>query len=122
MIVARMIQNAKMPLLLVGAGANRKRASAALTDFVDRTGIPFFNTQMGKGVIDERHACYMGTAALSDHDFLHCAIDRADVIINVGHDVIEKPPFFMKQGGSKVIHVNFSIRVFWERWDRINIL
>ena len=105
---AEMIQNAKMPLLLVGAGANRKRASAALTDFVDRTGIPFFNTQMGKGVIDERHACYMGTAALSDHDFLHCAIDRADVIINVGHDVIEKPPFFMKQGGSKVIHVNFS--------------
>ena len=103
-----MIKNAKMPLLLIGAGANRKRSSIALTEFVEKTGIPFFNTQMGKGVIDERHDAYLGTAALSDHDFLHCAIDRADLIINVGHDVIEKPPFFMKDDGPNVIHVNFS--------------
>lgn len=103
-----MLKKAKMPLLLVGAGANRKRTSVALTAFIDKTDIPFFNTQMGKGVIDERHSAYLGTAALSDHDFLHCAIDRADLIINVGHDVIEKPPFFMKKGGSKVIHVNFE--------------
>jgi len=44
---------------------------------------------------------------LSDYDFLHSAIDRADLIINVGHDVIEKPPFCMEKGGKKVIHVNF---------------
>jgi len=103
-----MIKNAKMPLLLIGAGANRKRSSQALTSFIEKTGIPFFNTQMGKGVIDERHEAYLGTAALSDNDFLHCAIDRADLIINVGHDVIEKPPFFMRDDGPKVIHVNFS--------------
>ncbi len=103
-----MIKQARMPLLLIGAGANRKRASRALTAFINQTGIPFFNTQMGKGVIDERHEAYLGTAALSDHDFLHCAIDRADLIINVGHDVIEKPPFFMREGGPKVIHINFS--------------
>ncbi|MDH5357548.1 MAG: acetolactate synthase large subunit [Gammaproteobacteria bacterium] len=102
------IKNARMPLLLVGAGANRKRTSRALTKLVEKTGIPFFNTQMGKGVIDERHVNYLGTAALSDHDFLHCAIDRADLVINVGHDVIEKPPFFMKSDGPEVIHVNFS--------------
>ena len=39
-----MIKNAKMPLLLVGAGANRKRTSVALTEFIEKTGIPFFNT------------------------------------------------------------------------------
>ena len=104
---ARMIEAAKMPLLLIGAGANRKNTSKALTSFVEQTGIPFFNTQMGKGVIDERHPMYLGTAALSDYDFLHCAINEADLIINVGHDVIEKPPFFMKEGGAKVIHINF---------------
>lgn len=103
-----MIKKAKMPLLLIGAGANRKRSSKALLAFIEKTGIPFFNTQMGKGVIDERHDAYLGTAALSDNDFLHCAIERADLIINVGHDVIEKPPFFMKNSGQQVIHVNFS--------------
>jgi acetolactate synthase I/II/III large subunit len=103
----KMIQNAKMPLLLIGAGANRKRTSKALTRFIEHTGIPFFNTQMGKGVVDERHPLFLGTAALSDYDFLHCAINRADLIINVGHDVIEKPPFFMEEGGTQVIHINF---------------
>ncbi|MFT4739940.1 MAG: acetolactate synthase-1/2/3 large subunit [Marivirga sp.] len=104
---AKMIEQAKMPLLLIGAGANRKKTSEALTKFITDTGIPFFNTQMGKGVVDERNEGFLGTAALSSDDFLHCAISRADLIINVGHDVIEKPPFFMEEGGTKVIHVNF---------------
>jgi acetolactate synthase I/II/III large subunit len=104
---AKMIEEAKMPLLLIGAAANRKRTGKALTKFIDQTGIPFFNTQMGKGVVDERHPKFLGTAALSKDDFIHCAINRADLIINIGHDVIEKPPFFMEEGGTKVIHVNF---------------
>jgi acetolactate synthase-1/2/3 large subunit len=102
-----LIHKASRPLLLIGAGANRKRTSIALSKFVNKSSIPFFDTQMGKGVIDESHALFIGTAALSEHDYLHCAVDRADLIINVGHDVIEKPPFFMEKGGRKVIHVNF---------------
>lgn len=104
----KLIEAAKNPLVLIGAGANRKRASIALTKFVDTIGIPFFNTQMGKGIIDERHPLYLGTAALSDYDFLHEAINHSDLIINVGHDTIEKPPFFMHPDDKrKVIHLNF---------------
>ncbi|MBT8362887.1 MAG: acetolactate synthase large subunit [Desulfobacterales bacterium] len=102
-----MIHQAKRPLLLLGAGANRKHSSKMLCDFVDKTGIPFISTQMGKGVIDERHPRFLGNAALSANDFLHRAISHTDLIINVGHDVVEKPPFFMEQGGFKVIHVNY---------------
>lgn len=103
-----MIYEAKMPLVLIGAGANRTRIGDAMKNFIDKLGTPFFMTQMGKGVIDEFHPLYLGTAALSDNDYLHCAIERADLIINVGHDIIEKPPFFMHEGGTKVIHINFS--------------
>ncbi len=103
---AKMIQEAKMPLILIGAGANRKRTSEALKKLIEKTHIPYFTTQMGKGVVDARHPQCLGTAALSDNDFLHCAISRADLIVNIGHDVIEKPPFFMRDG-QKVIHVNF---------------
>ena len=106
-----MINAAKHPLLLVGAGANRKRISEALEKFVQKTNIPFFNTQMGKGVIGGLHEQYLGTAALSTGDYLHCAIDRCDLVINAGHDVVEKPPFFMEHGGKKVIHVNFNSAV-----------
>ena len=104
----KLIKNAKMPLVLIGAGANRHDAHEALADFVETSRIPFFNTQMGKGVIDERSELFLGTAALSDGDYLHCAIERADLIINVGHDVIEKPPFFMEVNGKKVIHLNYK--------------
>jgi acetolactate synthase-1/2/3 large subunit len=104
----KMLYEAKHPLVLIGAGSNRTRIGNALRDFIDKTGIPFFTTQMGKGVIDESHPNFLGTAALSSDDYLHSAIDRADLILNVGHDVIEKPPFFMEKGGTKVIHVNFS--------------
>ena len=38
---------------------------------------------------------YMGTAAISDGDYVHVAISHADLIIMMGHDVVEKPPFFM---------------------------
>jgi acetolactate synthase-1/2/3 large subunit len=106
-MAAAMIHRAKRPLLLIGAGANRKHSSRMLLKFVDKTGIPFFSTQMGKGVIDERHPLFLGNAALSANDFLHRAISHADLIINVGHDVVEKPPFFMEQGGFQVIHVNY---------------
>lgn len=41
---AKLIENAIMPLLLIGAGANRKRTAEALTYFIKQTGIPFFNT------------------------------------------------------------------------------
>ncbi|WP_288106013.1 acetolactate synthase large subunit [Limnobacter sp.] len=102
-----MIRAARMPLVLLGAGSNRRQARLALSEFIETTGIPFFNTQMGKGVVDEGSPQFLGTAALSDGDYLHCAIARADLIINVGHDVVEKPPFFMTQGGKKVIHVNY---------------
>jgi acetolactate synthase-1/2/3 large subunit len=101
------IESAKYPLLLIGAGANRKRTQSALDAFISKTGMPFFNTQMAKGAVDERHPLFLGTAALSDHDYLHCAIRKSDLIINVGHDIVEKPPFFMRHGEAEVIHINF---------------
>ena len=107
-LAVEMIERAHHPLLLVGAGANRKRTSNQLTRFVEQTGIPFICTQMGKGVIDERHPQYLGTAALSSADSVHEAVAAADLIINTGHDMIEKPPFFMTHGGVEVLHISFA--------------
>jgi acetolactate synthase I/II/III large subunit len=101
------ISESQRPILMVGAGANRKLSSKMLRQFVEKFGIPFFTTQMGKGVLDETHPLWLGNAALSDGDFVHRAIEHADCIINVGHDVIEKPPFFMRRGKRTVIHVNY---------------
>ena len=101
------IERATHPLLVIAAGANRKMTCNMLRQMIDTFGIPFVTTQMGKGVGDERSGLFLGNAALSSGDFVHRAVEAADLIINVGHDVVEKPPFFMEAGGVEVIHINF---------------
>ena len=104
-LAASLIQAAERPLVMLGAAASRPRLAEALSEFVKRVQIPFFNTQMGKGAVAGGSGLYMGTAALSERDQVHQAIDRADLIISIGHDTVEKPPFLMGSGGPKVLHV-----------------
>jgi acetolactate synthase I/II/III large subunit len=105
---AEMLLRAERPLIMLGAAASRPRSTSGLAGFVRRTGIPFFTTQMGKGTVPGGTNLYMGTAALSERDYVHDAIDRADLIIAIGHDTIEKPPFIMGPHGPQVIHVSYT--------------
>ena len=104
---AEIIVKAKRPLIMLGAAASRPRLAEALSNFVRRLQIPFFNTQMGKGAVSGSAGLYMGTAALSARDYVHRAIDEADLIISIGHDTIEKPPFLMGPTGPTVLHVGY---------------
>ncbi len=104
---ASMILEARRPLIMFGAAASRPRLSAPLSAFLARVRIPFFNTQMGKGAVNGGSNLYMGTCALSERDYVHQAIDKADLILSIGHDTVEKPPFIMGPHGPKVIHVGY---------------
>lgn len=105
---AELIMRAERPLIMLGAAASRPRSTFGLAGFVRRTGIPFFTTQMGKGTVPGGTNLYMGTAALSERDYVHEAVDKADLIIAIGHDTIEKPPFIMGPKGPQVIHVSYT--------------
>src|SRR5882672_2951549 len=105
---SKLIMNARAPLLMLGAAASRPRSTSDLAQFVLRTKIPYFTTQMGKGTVPGGTELYMGTAALSERDYVHEAIERADLIVAIGHDTVEKPPFIMGEDGPKVIHVGYQ--------------
>jgi acetolactate synthase I/II/III large subunit len=105
---AAIIINAQRPLLMFGAAASRPRSTADLAQFVLRTRIPYFTTQMGKGTVPGGAELYMGTAALSERDYVHVAIERADLIVTIGHDTVEKPPFIMGATGPQVIHIGYQ--------------
>jgi acetolactate synthase-1/2/3 large subunit len=102
---AALIAAARRPLIMFGAAASRPHLSEPLSAFIARLCIPFFNTQMGKGAVAGGSHLYLGTAALSERDYVHQAIDKADLILAIGHDTIEKPPFLMGPDGPTVIHV-----------------
>ena len=106
---AALILAAQRPLIMLGAASSRPRHTADLAQFVLRTRIPYFTTQMGKGTVPGGTELYMGTAALSEHDYVHDAIEQADLIVAIGHDTAEKPPFIMSSGHPRVvIHVAYQ--------------
>ncbi len=101
------LEKAKSPIILIGAGANRKQISKYLTEFITKHHIPFFSSQMGKWVVNEWIDEYLGTASLTSGDYIHQAIAQSDLIISVGYDPIEKPTTLMGIDGTPSIHINF---------------
>lgn len=101
------ISKAERPIILIGAGANRKQISKYLTAFIKKYHIPFFTSQMGKWVVDESLPECLGTASLTTGDYIHQAIAQSDLIISVGYDPIEKPTTLMGVDGTPSIYINF---------------
>ena len=72
-----LLQSARKPIVLTGSGIVWSRAEEALRDFVDGTGIPFFTTPQGRGVIPEDHPRSFPAARST-------AFREADVVLVIG--------------------------------------
>ena len=105
---ARAIAHSANPIIVIASGANRRLVRKQLRVFLEKTGIPFVTTQMGKGVEDESSPLYIGTTALSAGDYVHHALRKADLVVMLGHDISEKPPIVLTPDYCKVVHVNFT--------------
>jgi acetolactate synthase I/II/III large subunit len=103
------IAQAKNPLILVGNGAIRARASEALTNFATQLNIPVANTFMGKGVIPYMHSLALWTVGLQQRDYISCGFDRADLVIAIGYDLIEySPKKWNPDAQIPIVHVNLT--------------
>ena len=89
---ADMIRAARQPIIIYSAGANRKRITEQLEAFVEATGLFAIGTQMGKGVLADDHPQSLFCMGIHKHDYVHSAIDEADLVITLGYDVVEYPP------------------------------
>lgn len=97
-----LLQKAEHPVIVTGTGIIWSKASSELQEFVELTGIPFFTTPQGRGVIPEDHPMAL-LAARS------LAFREADVVLSIGtrpNWVISHflPPRFSE--GVKLIAVN----------------
>jgi len=101
------IKASKKPLLVFGLRSKTGEACSAARKLVSETGLYAVTTQMGKGVIDEKSVHALGTAAVSENDYVHDFVSESDLIIMVGHDSVEKPPFLMSKSSSvELIHLD----------------
>jgi acetolactate synthase-1/2/3 large subunit len=103
------ISQATNPMILVGNGAIRAHASEALTEFAAQLNIPVANTFMGKGVIPYTHPLALWTLGLQQRDFISCAMEKADLIIAVGYDLVEySPKRWNPDGQLPILHINMT--------------
>lgn len=104
---ARVISEARFPIILAGNGVVRGQASDALVAFAEKLGIPVATTFMAKGAIPFSHPLCLGAIGLHAHDYVACGFDRADVVISVGFDMVEYHPGLWHPGGDKkIIHID----------------
>lgn len=104
---AAAISEAKNPLILVGNGALRGRASEAVTQFATQLNIPVVNTFMGKGAIPYTHPNALWAVGLQQRDYISCGFDSTDLVIAIGYDLIEYSPKRWNPGGNlAIVHVD----------------
>lgn len=107
-MAASMIYEAKNPLIIVSSGANRKAVAEELEDFANRTGIYLVHTQMGKGVVPDDCPYSLFATGIHARDYVNCGIDGADLIITVGYDIVEYPPYLWNGLlDKKIINIDF---------------
>lgn len=104
---ARVIDEARFPLIMAGNGVIRGAGTDALVAFAERLNIPVATTFMAKGAIPASHPLSLGTVGLQAHDYVSCGFDRADVIICVGYDIVEYPPaLWHPSADRKIVHID----------------
>ncbi len=106
---ARIISQAKYPLVMAGNGIVRAGAADQLVAFAETLNIPVATTFMAKGVIPSSHPLSLGAVGLQAHDYVACGFDRADVIICVGYDMVEYHPYLWHPDKQRqIIHVDVT--------------
>lgn len=108
-IALKLIGEAEKPLVLAGNGSIRKRSTAQLRRFLDKTGFAVCNTFMGKGAAGIKYDRNLYTIGLQARDHVTCALEEADLIICIGYDLVEYSPRFWNPNGlKKIIHIDFD--------------
>jgi acetolactate synthase-1/2/3 large subunit len=106
---ARIISEARSPLIMAGNGVIRAGASRELVAFAEKLQIPVATTFMAKGVIPASHYLSLGAVGLASRDYIACGFDRADVIVCVGYDIVEYHPYLWHTDpAQKIVHINAS--------------
>jgi len=104
---ARIISEARHPIIIAGNGVIRQEASDELVRFAEALRIPVCNTFMAKGVMPFSNELSLGTLGLKARDLPWFAVEKADVVICIGYDMVEYHPDMWNPNGQKtIVHID----------------
>ena len=104
---AKIISQAKMPIILAGNGVARSHAQEQLLSFAEQLNVPVATTFEGKGVFPDNHPNALGVVGFMHRDYENFAFDTADLIIAVGFSIQQFDPKKINPNIDKtIIHIN----------------
>jgi acetolactate synthase-1/2/3 large subunit len=107
---AQLIADAKKPVLYVGGGVIRARASEELRSLAETTGAPVVTTLMARGAFPDSHAQHLGMPGMHGTVPAVLALQEADLIVALGarfdDRVTGKAALFAPY--AKVVHVDID--------------
>ena len=110
---ARLLSEARNPIIFVGGGAVSSEASDALVAVAEHLQAPVIATSEGKGVITDRHYLSIGTLRLRDDPFRKRLQDH-DVILAVG----TRMAFPNMLSGQQVIQIDVDEEEIGRNYDK----
>ena len=81
---ARLIKEARRPVLYIGGGVIRAKATDALREFVELTQIPLVTTLMARGAGPDDHPLHLGMPGMHGSVAAVTGLQKADLLIALG--------------------------------------
>ena len=107
---ARLLNEAKRPLALVGQGVELGNAQRELQDLIEKADIPAGRTLLGLSALSSRHPLNMGMLGMHGQYSLNMKTQEADVIIAIGMRFSDRvtglPSAYARQ--AKIIHLDID--------------
>ncbi|MGH8986912.1 MAG: acetolactate synthase large subunit [Acidimicrobiia bacterium] len=100
---ARLVCDARNPVVLAGNGVVRAGATATLRRFAHDTGMRVAETFMGKGLLAADDPQGLGAVGLQARDYAMAGFGEADVVVTVGYDIVEHGPEYWNPDRDKRI-------------------
>ncbi len=118
---AKIINEAKKPLLLVGQESSRLLNSMAIRSLVEKTSIPVICTYQATGVVSKNLVSYFGgRVGLFKNQPGDLLINESDLIITVGFNSVEyEPEAWNDKNNCKIIHIDYNLAEVREKYSPI---
>ncbi|WP_309648500.1 acetolactate synthase large subunit [Nocardioides sp.] len=107
---ARLILESRRPVLYVGGGTIRSRASKELRVLAELTGMPVVTTLMARGAFPDSHPQHLGMPGMHGTVAAVAALQKSDLIISLGARFDDRVTGQLESfaPGAKVIHADID--------------
>ncbi|EOI7411985.1 acetolactate synthase AlsS [Yersinia enterocolitica] len=105
--VAKLLNQAKNPILLLGLMASQPANAQAIRRLLHHSKIPVTSTYQAAGVVDQAHFDHFaGRVGLFNNQAGDKLLQQADLIITIGYSPMEYDPALWNNGQATLIHLD----------------